>query len=193
MSAALNGSSAIPCFEQGNAIEIWGRIIFDLYTVLPHIHVEQGQPLTCRAGAATHMSWQPLTCRAGAATHWKPSELSHAQWNILFFLDSCVCVPRVWEQDYILWWQALTGVYHALLRTLHIAYMWVAISWSRISAVTTRPHRLQMVHKLAHSSLVLSSRFTIKTDKIGAAAKTAAATVCAWLDTQALVSIKCMS
>ena len=38
MSPALNGSSAIRCFEHSDVIEIRNGITFDLYTGLPHIY-----------------------------------------------------------------------------------------------------------------------------------------------------------
>ena len=37
MSPALNGSSAIRCFERSDAIEIRDGITFDFYTGLPHM------------------------------------------------------------------------------------------------------------------------------------------------------------
>ena len=37
MSPALNGSSAIRCFEGSDAIEMRDGITFDFYTGLPHI------------------------------------------------------------------------------------------------------------------------------------------------------------
>ena len=36
-SPALNGSSALECFEHSNASEIRNRIIFDFYPGLPHV------------------------------------------------------------------------------------------------------------------------------------------------------------
>ena len=35
--AALNRSSALECFERGNAIEIHNGIMFDFYPGLPHL------------------------------------------------------------------------------------------------------------------------------------------------------------
>ena len=37
MSPALNGSSALECFERSNAIEMRNGIMFDFYPGLPHI------------------------------------------------------------------------------------------------------------------------------------------------------------
>ena len=39
MSPALNGSSALQCFERSNAIEIHNRIMFDFYPALPHMYM----------------------------------------------------------------------------------------------------------------------------------------------------------
>ena len=39
MSPALNGSSALQCFECSNAIEIRNGIMFDFYPGMPHIEM----------------------------------------------------------------------------------------------------------------------------------------------------------
>ena len=38
MSPALNGSSALQCFECGNVVEICNGTMFDFYPRLPHIY-----------------------------------------------------------------------------------------------------------------------------------------------------------
>ena len=37
MSATLNGSSALQCFEHSDVVEIRNRVMFDFYPGLPHI------------------------------------------------------------------------------------------------------------------------------------------------------------
>ena len=37
MSPTLNGSTALQCFERGNAVEIRNGIMFDFYPGLPHM------------------------------------------------------------------------------------------------------------------------------------------------------------
>ena len=39
MSPALNGNTALQCFECENTVEIPNVIMFDFYPGLPHIHV----------------------------------------------------------------------------------------------------------------------------------------------------------
>ena len=45
MSPALNGSSAVRCFEHSDAIEICNGIILDFYMGLPHICSAQSENL----------------------------------------------------------------------------------------------------------------------------------------------------
>ena len=46
MSPALNGSSALQCFEHGNVVEICNGTMFDFYPRLPHIyHVLYTKPI----------------------------------------------------------------------------------------------------------------------------------------------------
>ena len=57
MSHALNGSSAIRCFEGSNAIEVRDGITFNFYTGLPHMHggaLEQGRPVN-EASSGVHI------------------------------------------------------------------------------------------------------------------------------------------
>ena len=48
MSPALNGSSAIQCFEGSDTIEIRDGITFDFYMGLPHIYIAEPSHATGR-------------------------------------------------------------------------------------------------------------------------------------------------
>ena len=47
MSPALNGRSAIRCFEGSDVIEIRNGISFDFYTGLPHVVENEQYPIMC--------------------------------------------------------------------------------------------------------------------------------------------------
>ena len=56
MSPALNGSSAIRCFEGSDVIEIRDGITFDFYTGLPHVHGHINDPPTLNYVLSTLLS-----------------------------------------------------------------------------------------------------------------------------------------
>ena len=64
MSPALNGSSAIQCFERGDAIEICDGITFDFYTGLSHIYIGLGLGLGLVGGWTKSNSARSIQCQS---------------------------------------------------------------------------------------------------------------------------------
>ena len=66
MSPALNGSSAIQCFEGSDAIEIRNGITFDFYTELPHMYMY----MCCLLLSNKYKGLSRLHCKY---IHWRVS------------------------------------------------------------------------------------------------------------------------